>query len=67
LQAQQVADSLQTAILESSQARGGTPITASIGVAELQAGMRPAELLECADSSLRRRRRTAPPVEADVA
>jgi diguanylate cyclase (GGDEF)-like protein len=66
LHAQQVADSLASAILESSRATGGPQITASIGVAELQAGMRPAELLECADSSLRMRRRTAPRMEADI-
>jgi diguanylate cyclase (GGDEF)-like protein len=66
LQAQQVADSLESAILESSRAAVATPLTASIGVAELQAGMSPAELLERAATSLRGRRRTAPPIGSDI-
>jgi diguanylate cyclase (GGDEF)-like protein len=58
LQAQSVADSLQTTIAECSRGSGAAAITASIGVAELQAGMTAAQLLERADASLRRRRTT---------
>jgi diguanylate cyclase (GGDEF)-like protein len=59
LRAELVAEALAATIAEASAAPDGVPVTASIGVAELQAGMTSAELLERADVSLRRRRTTA--------
>jgi diguanylate cyclase (GGDEF)-like protein len=56
LQAQLVADSLQETIAHASPANGASAVTASIGVSELQSGMKADELIDRADASLRQRR-----------
>ncbi len=58
LEAGIVADGLLDPIADATRARGRAPVTASVGLAELQAGMTPAELLDRADASLRQRRTT---------
>jgi diguanylate cyclase (GGDEF)-like protein len=54
LEAGLVADALLDPIADATQAS----VTASVGVAELQAGMTPTELLDRADASRRQRRTT---------
>jgi len=59
LRAELLADALRETIAEAAASKDGVPVTASIGVAELQAGMTSTELLDHADASLRQRRTTA--------
>jgi diguanylate cyclase (GGDEF)-like protein len=62
LRAELLADALRETIAEVGAAADSVPVTASIGVAELQAGMTSARLLDRADAALRRRRQA--PVRA---
>jgi diguanylate cyclase (GGDEF)-like protein len=62
LRAELVADALRETIAKAGAALESGPVTASIGAAELQAGMTSAELLDRADAALRVRRQT--PVRA---
>ena len=58
LRAELLAEELRETIAEVGTAADSVPVTASIGVAEVQAGMTSAGLLDRADAALRRRRQT---------
>ncbi|MFL5870762.1 MAG: GGDEF domain-containing protein [Solirubrobacterales bacterium] len=59
LRAELVAEALRETIADAGAESEQPAVTASIGVAELQAGMSSADLLDRADAALRSRRRTA--------
>jgi diguanylate cyclase (GGDEF)-like protein len=62
LRAELLADALRETVAEAGTSNDGVRVTASIGVAELQAGMTSTELLDRADAALRVRRQS--PVRA---